>query len=321
MKRGTLIFLCLTGLVAVYLILSNLKLPDGTFFWSELHNTGHTPLFAIVALCVLGVLSGVFRKKPHAGFSRYLWAFIITVTLGALYEISQIWGPGDADIVDLIRDIGGAFPALVFAMVLHKGPEAYARRIKPIWRYALVAIAALVLVVAFAPLILWGAAYYQRDRSYPTIMNFDSPLELKFIQMQDAYLDVVPPPSDWKRASGAVGKLTLFSGEYPGLEISEPYPDWTAKKFLKFDIYSTQSSPRNLTIRIDDIHHNQEFNDRYNHTITISPGDNAISLPLDDIRKAPASRETDMKAIRNLMIFTGASKDTLIFFMDNIRLE
>lgn len=321
LRRGLIILLCSAGVLGVLLILLRLRLPFNTILWREIHNTGHTPLFAIMALCILGLLSRIRSIRPKQGLYRYLLAFTITLALGAAFEIYQIWGPGDPDILDFTRDVAGAFPALVFVMSFDRGFRWLWNPSGKKWRHYMRWGALVIWVAAFIPVGLWGAAYLERETIYPTILSFESPLDLKFALTRNARLETVKPTPRWHRTSDKVGKLTFSRGDYPRLAIREPYPDWSGYRFLKIDLFSPEPDSVKLAIRIDDSHHNGAFPDRFNRAIFIGPGENEIAISLDDVRQAPAKREMDMTSIRNLILFTSGNTREFSLYIDSLRLE
>jgi hypothetical protein len=74
-------------------------------------------------------------------------------------------------------------------------------------------------------------------------------------------------------------------------------------------------------VRIDDAHHNSKYDDRYNGAFEIRPGLNQISIDLRQVRDAPLVRSMDMTAVRYLYIFTYEPPESLVLYLDEIRLE
>jgi hypothetical protein len=86
-------------------------------------------------------------------------------------------------------------------------------------------------------------------------------------------------------------------------------------------VYSELPTARSLVIRIDDAHHNNEYADRFNQVVTISPGLNQIHISLDDIRRAPVGRELDLSAIKYVRLFAISPPEEFFLYVDNFRLE
>jgi hypothetical protein len=308
------------GVLAVYLILAFLKLPNYSILWLEIHNTGHTPLFGLLALFILGIsLSHI--KSIHHRLVHYIIAFFLSSFCGLLLEIWQIWGPGDADIIDLVRDIAGAFSFLAIYSMFDVGWGGVRDRLLTGRKILVGSLGVLVLIGALTPLAFWTTAYIMRNRNFPEIIAFESPIERKFARVQNASFNIVDSPAAWKEKRGRVGMLVLKKSPYPGIAVREPYPDWSGYRNLKLEVYLAYSKPLNCTLRIHDIRHNDDYHDRFNGPVSLIPGPNEITIRLSDVRKAPEKRMMNMKAIRSLMLFAHEAVPACTLYIANIRLE
>jgi hypothetical protein len=318
MKRPYRIAAALLGIPAIFIILVRLRLPSHTFLWREIHNAGHVILFGILALLFLVLSFELLGRVIRSAFLHYLISFLSTALVGLALEIYQISGPGDADVVDLLRDLAGASSFLAFHAVFAKGPVASGRRGA---KTVLFALAVAVLVAAFTTVGLWAVAYLQRNAAFPMLADFESPLVGRFLRTQGAAVKAVDVNPAWGWGTGRVGRLTLLRGRYPGITLAEPYPGWAGRSRLRIDLYSLHNAPVDIVVRVSDIHHNNRFDDRFNRSFRIYPGAREIAIPLADIREAPASREMDMGHIREITIFAGDSTRNYVLLLDNIRLE
>ena len=322
MRRFSGTVISISGIIGIMAILKFLRLPTDTYLWREIHNTGHTPLFGLLALFYLVLLSIYARFENPARYKYYIAAFICTVVTGALVEFIQYFGPGDADIVDLVRDTLGAVIFLglysVFDRRLYVAIKN-SRRAK-----ALVVVGSLlVLVISLIPLGLWVGAYFYRDNAFPEIANFESFWGNRFVMTREAGLSLVKPPSAWKtNKTERCAKLTLLPGSgYPTLSIEEPFPDWRGYEYLDFEMYSESDTTVKMAVRIEDFAHNGQYNDRFNSKLRVIPGANRFSIPLYRIRNAPSTRRMNMSRIRAIHFFAFGLKSNLIVYIDKVRLE
>lgn len=69
-------------------------------------------------------------------------------------------------------------------------------------------------------------------------------------------------------------RLELFPVQYPGMEIWEPSPDWTGYLQLRFSVLSVSETDMRLAFRIQDLAHNQLYEDRFNRAFDLHPGMN-----------------------------------------------
>jgi hypothetical protein len=319
--RSVKILLFFLGIVAIFVVLATLKMPSETYWWRAVHNTGHTPLFGAMSVLVLGIVYKIRGLSVGGSLSPYVIAAATTIGLGTVVEISQIHGPGDADVFDLLRDIAGVTSFLLFVLAFDRNISSFRRKNGKKNGSIFIAGALLILLGSLIPVGLWASAYFHRHRVFPTILSFDSSIEMKFVATKDAQLKSVFPPPGWHSASGNVGKVTFGIGEFPRFAIDETYPDWTGYELLEFEVFSSLKSSIEIWIRIDDIHHDQSYDDRFNKALIIQPGGNTIAIPLDTIRHAPKSREMDMRKMNTIMLYSSHPKEEFDLYFENFRLK
>ncbi len=79
-----------------------------------------------------------------------------------------------------------------------------------------------------------------------------------------------------------------------------------------------------LRCRIHDQHHYRlggEFTDRFTTTFTTEPGWNEISIPLDEVERAPRGRLMAMDRISVVMIYSVSLAEPVVIHLDDVRLE
>ncbi len=179
-----------------------------------------------------------------------------------------------------------------------------------------------VLGIMLLPVFEWSYANWERASRFPSLVEFSSDWEMKFVKTTDSELQVVVAPEGWKHSTeDLVGRVKFHSNKYSGFRLEEPYPDWQGYIYLQFDIYSELSNSQPISIRIDDTYRAQPSAKRFNRRIMISPGLNHIQIPLEDIRQAPVSREMDLSSIRRVVLFAVRPPEKFTLYFDNIRLE
>jgi hypothetical protein len=311
--------LLLVPACGMLLVLCTFQLPGENLLAREIHNTGHTPVFGLLALTLLGLSRLILGNIMKNDYKHYVAAFILTISIGALIEYIQIFGQRDADIWDLVRDMAGSFSFLGFyASADRRIRHGLTRGSRIAVRLASI----IVLLAALTPLTLCSGAYLHRNAIFPKLLTFDSVWETRFLTTRNAELGRVPPPDGFTVAEGQeAGRLTMVPDTYCGFRIAEPYPDWSGFSYLRVDVWNELDSAITLMVRIDDIHHNQEYEDRYNGTFRITPGLNHISVDLREVRHAPSSREMDMTAIEYIYFFTFEPKEPIILYFDQVELQ
>jgi VanZ family protein len=320
-KTGKVLLLS-AAIAAALTFLMSVQMPNHTQLWRELTNSGHAVLFGGMAVAILMLSWQLLRKRfPHVSH-HYLIAFVATIGLGAATEIIQLYTARDADIYDFLMDTLGAasFLCLVAAFdrrLRRSAPSGSESRRK----IGLTLAGLCFIALAFLSPGIWATAMIARTADFPVICGFDSYWETKWIHPIRATLERIPPPAGFTTASGLVGKFTTLMSRYPKLEFIEVDPDWRGYSSLSLDIYSELDESVNLAIRIDDVHHNDRFEDRFNRRMVVKPGLNHFAFSMDEIRTAPKGREMDLEHITHLLVFAVYPRQPFTVYIDNLRLQ
>jgi hypothetical protein len=296
-------------LVLASALLGSVTLRDETRLFQELENAAHAPVFGIASLILLSTLKGSRRR-------RYLLAGTGAVVLGAAVEGLQAVTGRDVEALDIVRDGAGAASFLLAHWTLKNGPATRALQ------WALRALAAGVLILVFMPPALTGMAIATRYLRFSLIEDFESWWTPRLCSAGVAGFDVVQAPGGFREAGeDRVARITFQPAEYSGWSIHGPFPDWSGRRELVFDVYSELSEPVRMTLRIHDRWHTQEYRDRYNREFVIPPGVNQIRVPVGQIAGAPAGRRMDLAAIDGVGMFVVRPESNFVLYFDNFRLE
>lgn len=318
----------LTAALGVLVVLHTVSLPSHNTLWREAANFGHIPLFGLLAIIVLHLLENLLPKNLKNRLKHRFLALAIVTVLGGLSEFVQIVGPRDADWGDLLRDVIGALIFLGFVSILpvKRFPTlGISMTKKSRWVVTITSFALLLLTLT--PLFYWSAAFFNRSHQFPLLCGFESIWEYGFVGSNSGRVEFVEAPSGWKSLGGdgkettRVGSVSFEQVKYPGFYISEPYPDFSEYDTLTIDLLSSQDSVINLTVRINDLTHNNMYNDRYNRTFRIQPGMNRIVILCEDIAYAPVNRNMDMTAITSFQIFAAKPAKAFVLYFDNLELH
>jgi len=321
MKKRYRISLLILVVSALIIIFFKLQLPTHTILWREIHNAGHAPLFGVLALTILALSILVFGESLTPRYKHYVLAFLATVSIGGVTEFIQIFGSGDADIFDLLRDAIGATSFLGMTAVFDRS-EGYGGRNWPgKLRLSIAIISILLFLCPFAPVVAWSMAYIERDAAMPQLADFDTVWSRKFLKTWDCDFLAVAGREPAVQAGGRIGKFELHKAEYPGFKITEPFPDWSVFNRLIIDFECESFAPVKLAIRIEDRDYNRNYSDRFNYSQLISGGPALIALPLDIVRSGPASREMNMKEIDAIYIFAVKPDSAMVLYINKIYLD
>jgi len=277
-----------------------------------LNNAGHAPIFALFAIVVLLLLR---RKRTLHGVRGYGLALLIAVAAGASVELIQPLIGRGSEIRDLVMDTLGAVGGLALAAAwLTPG-----RRI----------LASLVAVAAFAmacwPLGEALAAYRERSRQMPTVLDFGTAADWYFLRLRGLRLEKDASsrcPTASARNNGAV--LRIVGGTFPGITHLEPQPDWSRYDSLRLDLTNLDPSPLPLTLRVHDAAHDKRKEDRFNREIVLPPATRAIvDVGLEDIAAGPERRRLDLTRVNGLILFARSDPEWVgrMFCVTRIWLE
>lgn len=308
-KRKTGLRVLLIGIVIAclsFLIFSNPE-TGGSRILAEVMNCGHFALFGVIAVA----LFFFFELGTARGLKNYSIAEVITAALGLLTEVLQLFDPGRSfELRDLAYDIMGGSTFLALTYSFRTSNSRVGRIIR--------LVAALICLASTTPIWMVVAEWYDMRRVFPLISSFETPRDVSRWGVHDAVL----MQTRVHVTHGAYSaKVTLSPGEYPGLNSDYFIGDWHGYQTLTCDIFLAGDIPLRLIIRINDKEHNQAYADRYNHTFTLQPGPNVISIPLRDIDRAPHGRAMDMRAIALICLFAYRLDTPRTFFIDAFRLS
>lgn len=263
-----------------------------TLLERRIQDSGHI----VLGFVIFWLLAQRMATQPL--LRRSLSAWVITSISLAAVEVVQIPLQRDASLTDWLLGGLGALAALL--LYVSRG------------RRSLQVASGLVLLLALSPLIYTSLGYIERQRQFPVLVNFTSPLAAALIQQRQAQL---APGARLEVQGQSFSRLCLQSGDHwPGLAIVEPVADWRGYSTLQLTLYSTLEKPLELYLRIQDGQHNQQFTDRFNTRIDLQPGYNRLEIALDKVRLAPETRNMDMADISEVILFTRTLRAPVCFF-------
>lgn len=309
--------------VTLLLLTTFWHLHDDTLLWRELQNTGHSVVFGILTVLVLCSYQSFVTEPARHPLRGYLLTGIVCLLGGGAVEVIQFFTGRDADVLDVVRDMAGILAALALCAAFDP------RLVRPgtgwrgmLRRIVLLACAAALVVAGSYALVRLSCAYQQRARAFPVIADPAADWTAAFLAFSHASLERIDDPAACA-ASGSerLAQLRLEPVRYAGFSIIEPQPDWRAYSRLLLTLTSARSAPLELDLRIDDALHNQEYTDRFNRTLLLQPGVNRVSIPLSEIRDAPAGRRMDMAHITGITLFITRATERVVFCTGPLRLE
>ena len=302
----------LLALVVIIALVIFAELPGSTLYWRELQNTGHTILFALVAVLSLILVQSSSQALLREPAKAYVAAFGIALLLAVMTELVQYLMNSDASATDVLRDFAGIASGLGLysaydANVQHAGINVKKNKL------GIKLISTGILLASLAPLAYLSVAYVQRGNAFPVVIDLKANWTQSFLQLRNA--SVRPNPAN------ELMEVTLHSGVFPGLSMIEPYPDWSTFKALGITIVSQNAEPFTVTIRIHDATHDNKYEDRFNKSFMVKPGVNSYKVQLQEIKRAPLGRKMDMQKISDITLFSAKVDKLLTFYLGPLSFE
>ncbi len=284
-------------------------LPNAGRIAGSLTDFLHVAGFAVMGAVVFHVLNAR-TQQPRIVLILVSW-FLVS-GFGLLTEFLQSFLAGrTASWHDLLADVSGGLAGILWVSL--PNDMARARRV------GLIALGCLMILLGSArPTLCLIDAVNQR-REMPQLASFESPLELFRWSSGDSQMRRVRKfvtDGTWAL------EVELTAGkQFPGVSLIEPVADWSRWKELAMDVFLAGETSLDVTVKVQDAEHNNDYYDRFNRVISLSPGKNEIRISLADISAAPRNRTLELQQISAMSLFAVSPKQTRTVYLDHIRLQ
>ncbi len=300
------LFSAISGLIIVSLLF--MPLVAGNLWWREVFNSGHVILFLFISFAFYFRLSAALRFSNSAII--YLIVLVTGLLLGVTIELLQGLLQREASVDDLYRNFFGIISGLGMVSLRHQ---------------TLLSNKILMLIFSLGFLFLGTCSlfqisghYIQRANAFPVILDFDEGWFNSFVSFKRAEMEVYSGKTD---DNHRLFRIRFDAGRYPGVAIIEPVPDWSAYSNLRFKVVSGHDKNMDLSVRIHDRKHDNNYQDRFNQKLIIHPGLNEIIIPLARIEEGPLNRDLDLANIAGLIIFLSKVEKSQLLEISNIYLD
>ncbi|MGS2724238.1 hypothetical protein ACVBEJ_10875 [Porticoccus sp. GXU_MW_L64] len=310
------LFLCCLAVAVVLLFVTP---PASSPVSRAVLNSGHIALFAVFSFFCYPKLIALtqryfsFLKLPVV---RVLFFSVLAFCFGAGIEFIQAKVGRNSSWADVALNMLGVASGLCALGVFKYGKTARG--------FFCVAVVLAACVVACHKPYKWAKALYQRDASFPVLVDFSSAEVNKFVQGNyGASVRVIEmAPSSGAFHSRKMLEVSFSNTDvWPGWKLIYPYPDWSGYSQLYFRVFSKENGPVNIVLRINDELHNNHYNDRFNRSLTVNPGFNEFSIALKDIKNAPEHRLMNISRVGQLVWFAVRPENNFKLYFDSVVLN
>lgn len=310
----TLFLSCLVVTVILLFLVPPITSP----FVRALLNSGHTLLFAVFTLLLFPIFLNVFKRFFTTWNDKFVGGLAFAAAIfcfGAAVEFLQSkigrtasWG----DVTLNMVGVGAGFCVLSFI-----------KSDKKFLKFLYIGGVIATCVVAFREPFIWAKSLYLRNQQFPILVNFARPDTSWFAKKSSgSAVTLVEQPLENYGFTDNFLKVSFTQGlAWPGWVLAYPYPDWRGYSALSFEVISPLAYPVELSFRVNDRSHKNEYSDRFNGMFTVHPGRNTFTIPLADIRDAPQSRQMNMAEIAQLVWFSGQPEKEFVLYFGSVYLK
>jgi hypothetical protein len=276
---------------------------SGNLKWEQvLHNTGHGPIFGLVATLLL-IAARTHRSFRHWSLgAQCISAIFAAASLGLAAEGLQFFTHRDPSWEDATNDAVGAI-AFVCTFALYELTFINAKHTR-IKRTALAIIVVATLGFLLAPGFTAARAYIERNLAFPVVADFTDGTASYFVEADDSDLESVRLPSTLAlRPNERALEVRFGSAPHSGIALLEPRKDWRGYRNLVLDIANPSVEPLDLALRVHDQWHRNKYVDRFNRILTLDPSSRReIRIPLSDIERGPRYRLLDLSRVTGIIL-------------------
>lgn len=289
------------------LLLLLVPMPESGREWSAAFDFAHAPVFAILTVLLMG---GLRRRWARNTVALSIVVWLGATGFGLLTEFLQGLVGRHPSWLDVRADALGAAAGILWVL----GRSAEPAR----WRVGLlVGGGVLLALAAFDPLLVLTDARRQRAEM-PLLSSFEHALEMSRWAATDSRIQRT-------RMHATDGlwslRVDLQPAIYPGSTLEHPYGDWSGHEAIAFDVFLDGPSPLDLIVKIEDVRHNYERDDRFERRVRLLPGMQRVRIALSDVAAAPRDRTMDLSRVSRLQFFAVRLTSPRTIFLDNVHLR
>ncbi len=271
---------------------------------------GHVVFFFLTSSLVIALLGSVWQERKS--WQLFICLFFLILVAGVGIELlQQSVGGRMVDGWDLYRNQLGCLAAFCLT-----GSLPISRKVN---FYILVGVLGL-LFVAIWPIYQGLVDEQTARRQFPLLADFETPFEQtrwKDVRQLQRQQEIV--------RHGHFGlRVQLSTATYSGTSLFYFPNDWRDYKRLHFSVYNPEDEFFFLHCRIHDTLHAQHgmrFDDRFYRRFELQPGWNDLSVSLQEVRTAPATRLMDMAQVEGFGVFVIRQQRARVVYLDYIYLS
>ncbi len=215
-------------------------------------------------------------------------------------------GGRSPDIFDILRNQLGALITFAF-LYSQKGYKKIALR----------CVVLILVGIALIPLARGGVDEWIAVNQFPVLSDFETGSEVDRWRSNGGLRIEKGIARHGTRAL----RVQLTTDKYSGVSLRYFQGDWRKFSHLFFSVYLPENETLDLSCRVHDSAHTNQYNDRFNRKYLLKHGWNDIVIALEDIENAPRDRLLNLTDVENVSFFVMALKRERVLYLDFVYLE
>jgi len=276
----------------------------------DIWDTGHVALFGLLMYLLLGTP----RLKSRKPWIHFCFTTLLCITAGIAIEAAQLIVGRSFEPHDLSSNLLGGYLGFMLYVAVDKTGRNKVRLL-------MVPLILLILFVTFRPVYISTIDTFVMEKQFPVLCDYETAHELA---RWDTNLATLHYDSHHVRQGRRAMRIEFQPGKYPDITLQTFHKNWQGCKTLQFSVYSTHDSTIPVNLKVYDsmhIYNGYAFEDRFNSTLTLNPGWNDFTVPMDRIASAPHDRPMDLSEIASFSLFLSNLDRPLILYLDDLRLS
>ena len=288
--------------------------------WNAIFDLAHAPAFFLIFLLIAGVLD-----PASIGFSKSRLALLRLPPLrliklsgllflgGVACEVAQKFVDRYPSVGDLIANSLGLFAGMLYCL-----SRQCVTRV--LYMTGIIVMILVIALPSFEPAQELLECFRQQ-REFPLLASFERPRELTAWVAHGARFKI---SNDWASHGTSSVQIQSSSAHDPGALMIWPIPDWSQYSSIQFTVFNPDQRAVVVGVTISDEQHIRnlwEPSDRFSWSTELGPKEiKLVSIDLEEVAVAPASRRMDMTWISNLNIYLQNPPADATFYVDGIQL-
>lgn len=283
---------------------------------AALHDFAHAPVFGVVCWLSLAWLRAAVQTKWAVGM-QYAVAIGVAIFLGLATEAAQRVAGGDSSWIDLRADALGAVAFAGFFAIFDRRVSSQPLKV------VLGVIGVFALIWHTLPLIRTARAYVARNAEFPVLLDATAEPRDLFLEPVHIEREQTVLPTEFARYAGERAmRIGFVRGTWPSLQFIEPVPDWRAFLTLSIDVTNVADEELVLSLRVHDMKHNNEHDDRFNRSFRLPARTRTtLRVPLAEIRSGPKQRELDLSQVEAVILYARRDQAVREVFLSRMWLQ